>query len=94
MRDYKSIETEYQKQMLVSLLTSVLANASDSVRSRCIEYSTDPHATIPKDVQQALNLLETVRTEYNTQLDALRDKYEVRLKMALAMVVNEIDRAS
>lgn len=94
MKDYKSIETEYQKQMLISMLTSVLQNASDTVRSRCMEYSSNPHAEIPKDVQQALNLLDQVRTEYNTQLDALRDKYEVRLKMALAMVVNEINRAS
>lgn len=87
-------ESKYHKDILVSLLTSALQNASESVRDKCISYSRYPQVEIPKDVQKSLDLLEAVRAEYNEKLDELRDRYEVRLKMALAMVVNEIDRAS
>jgi hypothetical protein len=94
MADYKSIESEYKKEFLMSMFDSVLANANESVRDKCMEYGFNPEVEIPKDVQKALDLVDVVRSEYNAQLDALRDKYEVRLKMAMAILVNEIDRVS
>ena len=94
MADYRSIESEYKKEFLMSMFDSVLANANESVRDKFMEYGFNPDVEIPEDVQKALDLIDVVRSEYNTQLDALRDKYEVRLKMAMAILVNEIDRVS
>ena len=94
MTTYKPTGTEYQRMMLMSMLDSYLANASDEVRGKCIEYSVDPTIDIPVDVQNAIDLVDVVRDEYNSQLEVLRDKYEVRLKMALAMLVDKIDKAS
>ena len=85
MSNTKSIESRYKKEFLMAMLDSVLMNTDDNVRNKCMEYSFNPE-DIPEDVQTALDLVDVVREEYNIQLDMLRDKYEVRLKMALAML--------
>lgn len=94
MMDYEFIESEHKKELLMTYLDSVLFNASDSVRNKCLEYILDPDLEIPEDVQKAIDLVDVVRDEYNTQLEALRDKYEVRLKMSMAILVNEVERVS
>ena len=94
MTNHKVNEQKYQKDLILSILTSILKNTPESVKNKCIEYSIDPNAEIPKDVQKALDLLELTRTEYNKELDILRDKYEVRLKTAMAMLVNAIGRSN
>lgn len=94
MVNYKANEQKYQKELIVSMLTSILQNTSEDVKNKCIEYSINPDAEFPKDVQKALDLLELTRMEYNKELDILRDKYEVRLKTAMVMLVNAISRSN
>ncbi len=85
--------SEHQKSIIISMLDSYLADAGYSVRQKCLNYITNPNVEFSPDVQHALGLVDAVRDEYLDQLDKLRDKYEVRLKMSLAMLVNELQRS-
>ena len=70
-----------------------LQNVSDKVQQKCNEYSNMPLSELPDNVRKTLEIFDAVRNEYNLELDMLRDKYEIKFKTILAMLVSEIERS-
>lgn len=75
------------------LVDFALQHVSDKVQKKCVEYSNMPISDLPEDVRKTLEVFDSVRNEYNLELDMLRDKYEIKFKTLLAILVSNIERS-